>query len=54
MRRRYALFACVTHEYMLVLTGPDIDTAPRWGGFVRWIGGIRTGFGSGYRVESSK
>lgn len=41
MTRRYALFADIGHEYMLLVFERDFETAPRWGGFVRWIGGIR-------------
>jgi len=41
-KRRYAMFTDITHgEYMAVIRGNDILTAPKWGGFVKWIGGIR-------------
>ena len=39
--RRYALFRSVFGDYMTVVTGKDMETAPKWGGFVQWIGGVR-------------
>lgn len=39
--KRYALFADLGHNYLLLVRGNDILTAHRWGGFVRWIGGNR-------------
>lgn len=40
--RRYALFNDVFRGlHMLVVTGADLNTAPRWGNFVRWVGGVR-------------
>ena len=41
--RRYAIFGDLIHgNYMIVVKGNDILTAPKWGGFVKWVGGIRT------------
>jgi hypothetical protein len=40
-KKRYALFQDLGHQYMLLVKGRDIGTAPKWGGFVRWIGGDR-------------
>lgn len=40
--RRYAIF--VNHlyqQYMIVVRGDDVHTAERWGGFVRWVGGVK-------------
>jgi hypothetical protein len=40
--RRYAMFTdIIGGDYLMVLKGRDILTAPKWGGFVRWVGGIR-------------
>ena len=40
--RRYAIFSDVRGDYMIVVRGEkDIETAPRWGGFVRWVGGVK-------------
>ena len=40
--RRYAIFTDILRgEYAIVLTGRDIETAEKWGGFVRWLGGVR-------------
>lgn len=39
--RRYAMFTDIGGDCILVLKGRDILTAPKWGGFVKWIGGIR-------------
>jgi hypothetical protein len=41
--RRYAIFVSATtfKEYAIVVSGKDMETAPKWGGFVRWLGGIR-------------
>lgn len=41
-RRRYAIFNTILHgDYMIVVKEDDIERAEKWGGFVRWIGGIR-------------
>ena len=40
-KKRYAIFQDLGHQYMLLVKGRDIETAPKWGGFVRWIGGDR-------------
>jgi len=41
--RRYAVFASTfsKHPYTVVVTGKDIETAPKWGGFLRWWGEVR-------------
>ena len=41
--RRYAIFQdAVRGKYATVIKGEkDIETAPRWGGFVSWLGGVR-------------
>lgn len=40
--RRYALFENIFgQQYMVVLKGQDMETAPRWGGFVKWVGAVR-------------
>ena len=40
--RRYAIFTdIICGDYMLVLKGKDILTGPKWGGFVKWFGGIK-------------
>lgn len=40
--RRYAIFRnCFCQDYMIVVTGNDIKTAEKWGGFVCWVGGVR-------------
>jgi hypothetical protein len=40
--KRYALFQDLGHQYMLLVVGvKNIETAPRWGGFIKWIGGDR-------------
>ena len=39
--RRYAIFTDILcGEYTTVLTGRDTKTAEKWGGFVRWLGGV--------------
>jgi hypothetical protein len=41
-KRRYAIFTDILRgEYMIVITGRDLDYAEKWGGFVRWVGGIK-------------
>ena len=42
-RRRYAMFLDLVRrtEYMVVVTGNDMTTAPLWGGFLYWVGGER-------------
>ena len=41
--RRYAIFQDIIRgEYAVVVRGEkDIETAPIWGGFVCWLGGIK-------------
>ena len=40
--RRYAIFNDVIRgNYAIVITGNDINTAEKWGGFVCWLGNIR-------------
>ena len=40
--RRYVIFSDLLHgDYMIVVKGRDLITAPKWGGFVKWVGGIR-------------
>lgn len=40
--RRYAMFTdLIGGNYLLAVKGKDILTAPKWGGFVKWIGGIK-------------
>lgn len=41
--RRYAMFTDVLRgNYMVVVRGEfDIEHAPKWGNFVRWIGGVK-------------
>jgi len=40
-RRRYAIFkGLFCGDYAIVVRGKDLETAPRWGGFVCWLGGI--------------
>jgi hypothetical protein len=37
--RRYAMFTNILRgEYVIVVKGNDIKTAPKWGGFVKWVG----------------
>jgi hypothetical protein len=39
-RRRYAIFSDGLYgQYAIVVRGDDIERAPRWGGFVAWLGG---------------
>ncbi len=41
-RKRYALFQDLGHKYMLLVMGEkNIETAPKWGGFIQWVGGDR-------------
>ena len=40
--KRYVIFNDILRgDYMLVVTGNDILTAPKWGGFVKWVGNVR-------------
>jgi len=40
--RRYAIFTSLLYgDYSIVVRGADIETAPRWGGFVCWLGGVK-------------
>jgi hypothetical protein len=40
--RRYAVFKDhLCQNVGVVVTGNDILTAPKWGNFVKWIGGLR-------------
>ena len=40
--RRYAMFTDILRgDYIIMVTGNDIITAPKWGNFVKWIGGVR-------------
>lgn len=41
--RRYAIFSDnIRGKYAIVVKGErDIETAPRWGGFVSWLGGVK-------------
>lgn len=42
VQRKYAMFTDVIRgDYIIVVKGNDIITAPKWGGFVKWIGGLR-------------
>lgn len=37
--RRYAIFNSLIHgNYMIIIKDWDIKSAPKWGGFVSWIG----------------
>jgi hypothetical protein len=50
-KRRYAVFASIFGEYTIVVKGEyDIKFAPKWGGFVKWIGPVRIGYGSKYKT----
>lgn len=41
-RRRYAIFSdLIRGTYMLVVRGDDIERAPKWGDFIRWMGGVK-------------
>lgn len=41
-RRRYAIFSDIlAGEYMIVIKDDDINRAEKWGGFIRWVGGVR-------------
>lgn len=41
-RRRYALFTDIIYgDYMILVKGGDIKTAPKWGGFISWVGGVK-------------
>jgi hypothetical protein len=41
-RRRYAIFNHLIYgDYVIVVREDDIERAPRWGGFVSWLGGER-------------
>ena len=41
--RRYAIFNDVIRgNYMIVVKGDDINTAEKWGGFISWVGGVRS------------
>ena len=38
--RRYAIFESLLRgQYAIVVRGADIEYAPKWGGFVAWLGG---------------
>ena len=41
--RRYAIFTDVLRgQYAVVIRGErDLKTAPKWGGFVSWLGGVK-------------
>jgi hypothetical protein len=40
--RRYAIFENIFgQQYTIVCRGEDIRTAPKWGGFVSWLGGVK-------------
>ena len=41
--RRYAIFNDIIRgQYTVVVKGErDLETAPRWGGFVGWLGGVK-------------
>lgn len=40
--RRYAIFTSLLYgDYTIVVRGADIETAPKWGGFVSWLGGLK-------------
>ena len=39
--RRYAIFEYLHGKYTVVVRGADIATAPMWGGFVGWLGGVK-------------
>lgn len=41
--RRYAMFwdSIRCRNYMIVISGNDLDYAPLWGNFVTWVGAIK-------------
>lgn len=40
--RRYAIFSSLLcGDYAVVVKGDDMRTAPNWGGFVGWLGGVK-------------
>ena len=40
--RRYAIFEdLLCGKYTVVVRGADMATAPMWGGFVSWLGGVK-------------
>lgn len=39
--RRYAIFAGIFGHYAIVIRGDDIERAPKWGGFVGWLGAVK-------------
>lgn len=40
--RRYAIFTDILRgEYAIVVRGGDIERAPKWGGFVSWLGSVK-------------
>lgn len=40
--RRYAIFSDIIRgHYAIVVRGDDIARAPKWGGFVSWLGGVK-------------
>jgi hypothetical protein len=40
--RRYAIFTdTIRGDYAIVVRGDDIERAPKWGGFVCWLGGVK-------------
>ena len=40
--RRYAIFTDIIRgNYAIVVRGDDIERAPKWGGFVSWLGGVK-------------
>lgn len=40
--RRYAIFSDLLRgDYAVVIRGDDIASAPKWRGFVKWLGGVK-------------
>ena len=40
--RRYAIFSDIIRgNYAIVVRGDDIARAPKWGGFVSWLGAVK-------------
>ncbi len=40
--RRYAMFGDVVYgDHIIMVTGNDMITAPKWGNFIKWIGKVR-------------
>ncbi len=52
--RRYAIFENISYQkYAIVIKGEqDIKTAPIWGGFVCWLGGVKEATTRGDKREA--